>query len=115
MDWFNSFTLTVGLTGIIFWALSTYMKRNPPHKINHLYGYRTKASMSSQERWDFAQEYSSDLLTHSGKMLMIGALVWMFLPNFPELVDVILAVIIVIAACIHSIIQTEKALKSKFG
>ncbi len=37
-------------------------KAYPPRKINHYYGYRTKRSMSSEQAWKMANDFSSTLL-----------------------------------------------------
>ncbi|WP_299216827.1 SdpI family protein [uncultured Dokdonia sp.] len=42
------------LLGLLFLGLAYYYRKNPPKKINHLYGYRTRRSMANQEIWDFA-------------------------------------------------------------
>ena len=115
MDWFNSFTITLGSTGLIFWGLSYYLIRNPPKQINLLYGYRTKASMASQERWDYAQQFSSNVLIRTGKLLMLAAMIRMLLPPWSEVIEVIVAVFVVIGSCIHLMITTENELKLRFG
>ncbi len=38
----------------------------PPKKINHLYGYRTRRSMKSQEIWDYAQPKAGRQLVYLG-------------------------------------------------
>ena len=47
------------LTGLIFFFAAIIMYYYPPKEINSLYGYRTSSSMKSEERWDFAQRFSS--------------------------------------------------------
>ncbi|MFN5621164.1 MAG: SdpI family protein [Flavobacteriales bacterium] len=42
------------------------MLKFPPKKINALYGYRTLASMRSEEAWRFAQKFSAR------RMILVG-------------------------------------------
>ena len=39
--------------------LGWLLKKFPPKKINHLYGYRTQRSMKNQSTWEAANTYSS--------------------------------------------------------
>ena len=39
--------------------LGWLLKKFPPKKINHLYGYRTQRSMKNQATWEAANTYSS--------------------------------------------------------
>ncbi len=49
---------------VIFLAIGYYFKRNPPGKINWLYGYRTRRSMSNQNVWDAANRYWTHIFFH---------------------------------------------------
>ena len=40
------------LSGGIFYLVALVLSKFPPKKINYFYGYRTKASMKSQESWN---------------------------------------------------------------
>jgi len=42
----------------------------PPKKINGLYGYRTPASMKSNERWSFAQNMAASEMMKLGVLLI---------------------------------------------
>lgn len=66
----------VVLVGIIFWVF-------PPKKINGHYGYRTKASMKSQEAWDVAQKCSAKMMLVFGILCLVVD--WMMLRMFPNL------------------------------
>jgi uncharacterized membrane protein len=44
------------------WVLALILRKYPPKKINHFYGYRTNRSMKNQRIWDAANEYSSELM-----------------------------------------------------
>ena len=39
--------------------LGWLLKKFPPKKINHLYGYRTQWSMKNEATWEAANTYSS--------------------------------------------------------
>ena len=56
-------------TGIIFIAVGALLYKFPPKSINFLYGYRTKNSMKTQERWDFAQIYAAKTIIKVGFIL----------------------------------------------
>lgn len=99
--------------GIIFLIAAGIMFFFPPKKINWFSGYRTVASMKSQERWDFAQRFST--------LQMVKASVFMIVVSFtgflfPEnvVVRLIGSFIVVIAAVRYMIITTEKELKNRF-
>jgi uncharacterized membrane protein len=47
------------LCGLLFIIAGYILLKFPPKNINSLYGYRTSSSMENQEKWDFAQNYSS--------------------------------------------------------
>ena len=55
----------------------------PPKKINGHYGYRTKASMKSQEAWDVAQKCSAKMMLVFGILCLVVD--WMMLRMFPNL------------------------------
>ena len=62
----NPFTIPLLICGMIFFVVGLLLLFFPPKKINSLYGYRTPNSMKSQERWDFSQKYSSNLMWKCG-------------------------------------------------
>jgi len=41
---------------VLLLGLSWYYKKYPPKKINQLYGFRTRKTMSNQEIWDIANK-----------------------------------------------------------
>ena len=41
---------------VVLLGLSWYYKKYPPKKINELYGFRTRKTMSNQEIWDVANK-----------------------------------------------------------
>ena len=65
------------LLGGILIIIGRFMLAYPPKKINWIYGYRTPASMKSQERWDFAQIVSSDAMIWVGiSTCIFGMFIW---------------------------------------
>jgi uncharacterized membrane protein len=62
------------LSGGIFYLAALVLSKFPPKKTNYFYGYRTKASMKSQESWNFSQSYASKKMKYmSLYMFIIGA------------------------------------------
>ncbi len=45
-------------------------KKNPPKRVNWLYGYRTARSMKSQEAWDYAHRRMGEVWWRTG--LVVG-------------------------------------------
>lgn len=114
MDWIVENLLFMPLlTGIIFVIAAAVVYFFPPKKINYLYGYRTSASMKSQERWDFAQRYSSIKMIQAGAGLIVSSALGLALP-----VDVntkfIVGLLLLLPACIFMFFTTERAMKNKF-
>jgi uncharacterized membrane protein len=101
------------LSGIIFIITGAIVYMYPPKNINHLYGYRTKTSMQSQERWDFAQKFSSLLMIKMGAVLIALSLLAAFIPD-GEGVKVIGGIALLILSALYLFATTEKALKKKF-
>ena len=104
----------VGLPGLIIVLAGWWMGVRPPKKINHIYGYRAPSSMKSQERWDFAQIYSSKQMMISGAILIflsvpLAVIAW------SELSRIFIGLTLIIGACIYIFIKTERAIKQHFG
>ncbi|MHA3788494.1 SdpI family protein [Flavobacterium hauense] len=108
----NVFQISL-LCGICFLAGAAIMYIFPPKKINWLYGYRTVASMKSQDRWEFAQRYST-LQMFKASVFMIVISFTGFL--FPEAVvaRLIGSLIITIVGVCYMFITTERELKKRF-
>lgn len=52
------------------------MWRNPPKKVNWVYGYRTSRSMKSPEAWDYANRRCGELWVRMGLVIgVVSALV----------------------------------------
>ena len=84
----------------------------PPKKMNHIYGYRTKKSMHSEENWEFAQTYSAKLMIGLGAafVLLSFASIWF---DLSDTFSAILALLIVIGGTILMFVKTERELSKK--
>lgn len=101
------------LIGGVFTVVGMITTVFPPKKINFLYGYRTNSSMKSQERWDFAQAYSSKLMLLSGVFLMLISCLGLFF-SISETVDFFSGMTLLLLSIAFLIYNTEKAIKTKF-
>lgn len=113
MENISTLFLIAGLLGIIFIITGFLMYKFPPKKINPLYGYRTRQSMSSQEKWDFAQKFSSKLMFKSGVLLLVIGFLSFFI-NVSETVAIVIGIGSMFAVIIYLFFTTEKQLKLKF-
>ncbi|MFT4662476.1 MAG: putative membrane protein [Patiriisocius sp.] len=88
------------------------MCKNPPKKINSLYGYRTSSSMLNQERWDFAQKFSGKLMVNTGVILSLSIILSPFIPyDYGAWISMIPIVIF----SIMLIVITERGISNKFN
>lgn len=101
------------LCGICFLAAAALMYIFPPKKINFLYGYRTVASMKSQERWEFAQRYSTIQMVKVSVFMIVVSFTGYFFPDSVT-VRLIGSFIITIAGVVYMFITTERELKRRF-
>jgi uncharacterized membrane protein len=101
------------LTGFIFFFVALITYYHPPKKINSLYGYRTPSSMKNQERWDFAQRFSSLRMIEGGLFLIFFSFLKL---AFPFLVDIEMTISItaLFLVVIYLLLTTELALKKNF-
>ena len=97
--------------GIVFFTLGLLLYFFPPKKINIIYGYKTSNSMQSQERWDFAQKYSSVKMIQIGLAILILSFA-LSLFNFKD--NNYVGIVVLIISVFYIIFFTEKAIKSKF-
>ena len=100
-------------TGLIFAIVALITLVFPPKSINYLYGYRTSASMKSQERWDFAQRYSGIKMLHCGLILIALSFLNFFL-KLNEDLQFALSLVLIVLAVGFLFFNTEKAIKVKF-
>jgi uncharacterized membrane protein len=109
----NPWSITLLLTGLIFVLAGYLLVKFPPKKINALYGYRTRSSMKSQERWDFSQAYAGREMIGSGVILFLLGFAGPFLP-FSAPVAAGTSLFIVILFAVIPILRVESALKRRF-
>ena len=109
----NIMLLILTLGGLIFVIAGFIQHRFPPKKINHLYGYRTSASMKSQESWDFAQQYSAKKMIETGVYIItLGLLSWIVDLQLPWPVGIAITIVTVVP--IIMLFKVESELKKRF-
>lgn len=102
------------LCGGIFIIAAAILYIFPPKKINYIYGYRTAASMRSQERWDFSQKHGAKQLALGGLILIIisfGGKLYAVPENYQTAVGVVITLVVVGFV----LFSTEKAIKKRFA
>ncbi len=104
----------VYITGILYFVLGWFFKMRPPKGINPRYGYRTKRAKSSQQAWDFAQEYSTTGLKWAGLGLIGLGLIAPYLPGIGPSNLAIPFVGVFALLIIAPIVGTEIALRKRF-
>lgn len=100
--------------GLIFILAGLIMYKFPPKNINSLYGYRTSRSMENQEKWDFAQNYSTKEMMKLGFLLLISSLLSK-VTNFDNLTNMFIGLGLMILSVIILFLKVEKAIKIKFN
>ena len=110
----NPWTITLSITGFVFLLAGWLLARYPPKSINWIYGYRTRRSMGSQERWDFAQKAAGREMVRSGAAICALGFGGPWLPFDPG-VTAGLALVVVIVFAILPVLRVEAALKKSFG
>ncbi|MEP1097114.1 MAG: SdpI family protein [Cyclobacteriaceae bacterium] len=113
MELLNSLLLSSAITGPIFIIAGILTSKFPPKSINSLYGYRTASSMQSQERWDFAQKYSSVEMIRLGILLTVSSTLGLIV-DFGEVTAVLIGLGFVLLVAVLLIVRTERAIKSRF-
>jgi len=91
--------------------LGWLLKKFPPKKINHLYGYRTQRSMKNQATWEAANTYSTLVFFKISLYSFFIPVVLYFL--FPQL-NVLITIITNTLLLLYVLYATEKYLKSRF-
>jgi uncharacterized membrane protein len=98
---------------IVFLIAGLIMYIFPPKKINYLYGYRTNSSMKSEQRWNFAQKYSSiQMMFTAIKLFIISLMLPWFNLNFET--NTFLQIAIIVVALGFMFYKIEKAIKVNF-
>ncbi|ADY54124.1 hypothetical protein Pedsa_3595 [Pseudopedobacter saltans DSM 12145] len=101
-------------SGVIFIICGLILIKYPPKSINAFYGYRTRSSMKTLERWNFSQVYSAREMIRLGSIMLIISLISLISP-LSDLFNMITCLATLALACIALIFKTERAIKKKFG
>lgn len=101
------------ITGCVFTFIGSIIDWAQPTEINGFVGYRTGSSMKSQERWDFAQKYSSKLMMICGVVMIVLSAFGYFIPNTVEFKQEI-GLGLIIASAVLLITLTEIAINRRF-
>ena len=91
--------------------LGWLLKKYPPKKINHLYGYRTQRSMKNQATWKAANTYSSLVFFKVSLYSFFIPVALYFL--YPQL-NVLFTIITNTLLLLYVLYATEKHLKARF-
>ena len=102
------------LDGLSFVILGLFLGKYPPKKINHIYGFRTRNSMKSQERWDHAQVYSAAEMVRQGIIMCVLGAVLGIITDMDEITSVVIFVVLLLLSCLALYLRTEDSLKKKF-
>lgn len=102
------------ISGACFLLAAGLMKAFPPRKINPLYGYRTTASMHSQEQWDFAQSYSTVQMAKAALLMILFSFVGFLMPDSAD-INLIGGLAVTFAGAGYIFITTEKEIKKRFS
>ena len=91
--------------------LGWLLKKYPPKKINHLYGYRTQRSMKNQATWEAANTYSSLVFFKvSLYSFFIPVALYFLYPQQSVLFTIITNTLLLL----YVLYATEKHLKARF-
>jgi uncharacterized membrane protein len=91
--------------------LGWLLKKYPPKKINHLYGYRTQRSMKNQATWEAANTYSSLVFFKVSLYSFFIPVALYFL--YPQL-NVLFTIITNTLLLLYVLYATENHLKASF-
>lgn len=104
--------LTNLVIGPLLLILAIIFKAFPPKKRNWVYGYRTHRSMKSQESWDAANKYSTELMLWVAIITTIFQIVFYFI--FTPSTALLLAASIMCVLLVGMLVVVEKYLKDNF-
>ena len=110
----NPIFITLITTCPFFIIIGWVMLKFPPKSSNMTYGYRTKQSRSSVDKWNFSQPYSAIQFIKSGLIGCCLSMVALFF-KISEGPGVAIGLGLVFILTAYPIYKTEKALKQKFG
>ncbi len=110
----NVILLSVGFIGITLIILGSLLRKYPPRKVNHLYGYRTRSSMKSQDRWDHAQAFSAREMIKQGVILVFLGAILMLFEDLGLIASITIFMILLLGSFLIVIARTERSLKDRF-
>ena len=114
MNWSNSIFIISGGAGASFMLGYLFTKIWPAKEINDFYGYRTKRSKGSQEAWDFAQKYSTQMMGYIALLNLALGMSGLFI-EIAETLSLIISMGFMIITVIWLFWKTEGKLKERFG
>jgi uncharacterized membrane protein len=110
--------LMILLMPLMMVGFGLLLMKNPPKKINSVYGYRTRKSVRSQETWDFAHYYFGKLWLVCGLVSIPISLVpiCLVLGKSEQVISVAGLIVLGIQTLLLlvTILLTERALKKNF-
>jgi len=113
MEWTANLLQMPLLCGIIFMIAAIVMYVFPPKKINALYGYRTSSSMKSEERWHFAQRFSTLKMAQGSVFLLLSSFLGLLITIEGKLL-LVPGILFPLLVVFYILFSTEAALKNKF-
>lgn len=113
MEWTADLLQMPLLCGILFMIAAIVMYVFPPKKINSLYGYRTSSSMKSEERWHFAQRYSTLKMAQGSVVLLLSSFLGLLVKLEGKLL-MVPGIVFPLLVVFYILFSTESALKNKF-
>ena len=110
--------LVILLMPLMMVGFGLLLMKNPPKKINSVYGYRTRRSVRSQDTWEFAHHYFGKLWLVCGLVSIPVSLVpiCLVLGKSEQVISVAGLIILGLQTLLMlvTIILTERALKNNF-
>ena len=110
--------LVILIIPLLMVGFGLLLMKNPPKKINSVYGYRTRRSVRSQETWDFAHYYFGKLWLVCGLVSIPISLVpiCLVLGKSEHVISVAGLIVLGIQTLLLlvTILLTERALKKNF-
>tara|TARA_B110000467_G_scaffold150755_1_gene158501 strand:+ start:1491 stop:1832 length:342 start_codon:yes stop_codon:yes gene_type:complete len=100
------------LTGPLMLVISYLYIKQPPKKVNALYGYRTSFSMKNEETWKEGNRYNAQFLFKLSLGICTVQIIGYLLLDSGF--DILTAVVFLVAGLLYSIRKTEKHLHSVF-
>jgi uncharacterized membrane protein len=107
------FILTI-IVGPVFMITGLVLHQFPPREINFIYGYRTRNSMRSMERWRYAQKYAAGIITGIGVMYLLAGL-GLCSSELDIMNALIVGLLLLLGLCSSIYWIVERKLKQKFG